>query len=145
MLAPDQAHPNGAAERGLVIAFAAVVLSFVAATAYTQLGSRAITRAALEIEQSAAPPIEHLPAPRTELPRLALLMDDYVDEFPAHRHASPVALFTARRRVGMELQAYFALPPFPGERELWWRLHEELGHLDASLERALSQVEAGGQ
>lgn len=130
-------------ERWVAGAFALVVASFILSTAISQERAAAIARDALDIQGAAAPSIERLAAARAELHRLALLLDDHVDAAAEGRPGDAAAVREARRRVGHELDGYFALPTFPGERELWERLHTAMARLDTSIGRALGEAGRG--
>ncbi len=128
--------------RALVIAFAAVAVSFVLATLVSERSDVKIRRDAGAITANAAPSIVHLEAFRTEARRLIVLTDDEVDralerqgqgdwaearartartERPA-RAAPALAPETLPEqslvRLNREWTLYRALPNFPGELEL---------------------------
>lgn len=129
--------------RLVALGFALVAAGFVISTAYSQYRASAIAASAIDIEQSAAPSVHRLAMARVELERLVRLVDDLVDDRLARCPADAAAAEAARARVAAELDAYFALPTFAGERVLWAQLHGEVSRLDGALGRVLAQSEAG--
>lgn len=129
--------------RALVIAFAAVAVSFVLATLVSERSDVKIRRDAALITGNAAPSIVHLEAFRSEARRLVVLADDEVDralERQGQRDAAELRAYAGRAvrntrptlpapQAGVlpadvlavlerEWSAYRSLPTFPGELEL---------------------------
>jgi signal transduction histidine kinase len=127
----------------ILIAFAAVVVSFVAATFYSEHRARLIERSAFSIKDDAAASILHLSAARTELRRLQLLADNLVDAASDRKPTSPDEVTRARARMDREIEAYLALPADPGEAQTWNRANEILQRVNGDLDRVLALVRAG--
>lgn len=129
--------------RALVIAFAAVAVSFVLATLVSERSDFKIRDDAALITGNAAPSIVHLEAFRSEARRLVVLADDEVDralERQGQRDAAELRARAGRAArsartplppseqgllpaealavLDREWALYRALPPFPGELEL---------------------------
>jgi len=129
--------------RALVIAFAAVAVSFVLATLVSERSDFKIRDDAALITGNAAPSIVHLEAFRSEARRLVVLADDEVDralERQGQRDAAEMRARAGRAArvtrpplpppeqglppaevlavLDREWSRYRALPPFPGELEL---------------------------
>ena len=129
--------------RALVIAFAAVAVSFVLATLVSERSDVKIRGDAALITGNAAPSIVHLEAFRSEARRLVVLADDEVDralERQGQRDAAELRARAGRAArstrpplpapqagvlpadvmavLDREWSAYRSLPTFPGELEL---------------------------
>ncbi len=127
--------------RALVIAFAAVAVSFVLATLVSERSDVKIRHDAAAITGNAAPSIVHLEAFRSEARRLVVLADDEVDRALERQGQRDAAVLRARAghtvrdarqtppespgvpeeslvRLEREWSLYRALPNFPGELEL---------------------------
>src|SRR5581483_9779383 len=112
-----QAAPSS---RSLVVAFAAVAVSFVMATVASEYSDVEIRDSARDITRNAAPSIVHLEAFRSEARRLIVLADDYIDESVSaimaeperisHLPAARQALEASRTRLEGQWQLYQALP-----------------------------------
>lgn len=127
--------------RVLLLAFAAVILCFVASTAYSQRSEGAIGGEALLISDRAAPSIEHLARARAELSHLTILMRDRVDALAAgDKGPDPRECEHARQHIEHELSAYSALA---GERDAEAAIRREFRGLDQALPRVLEAVERG--
>ena len=159
-----QAAPSA---RALVIAFAAVAVSFVLATLVSERSDVKIRRDAAAITGNAAPSIVHLEAFRSEARRLVILADDEVDraqerQFQRDRQhesrqarAGRVARSLAPTSAGVDLPTeslarlerewtlYRALPTFRGERELAAQVVDVRDRFVADLQRVLSLARAG--
>ena len=72
-----------------------------------------------DIAFNAAPSIEHLAAARAEMRSLEFDLRDLVREVVAGRREDPTRIEDQRARVRSSVEAYLALPVFPGEREVW--------------------------
>src|SRR5260370_36379797 len=66
-------------DRTLLLAFCAVVISFVASTIYTEQRTRELDLAASQIATVAAPGIEQLATLRAEVHQLMQLLTEYVE------------------------------------------------------------------
>jgi signal transduction histidine kinase len=111
-------------KRWVSIVFAAIVLSFVAATALVHLELRSVDRAALGIATNTAPSIERLADARAELRHLQTVLEGAPDSRTVHE---------ARRALDDRVDAYLALPVLPDEHEAWTRVLAARGHVDEAL------------
>jgi len=145
----DHAAPS---KRTLVVAFAAVAISFVTATVVSEYSDVEIRRAAAGITGNAAPSIVHLEAFRSEARRLIVLVDDYVDESVNASMADPKSvshLQASRQKLGpsiMQMQeewrVYQGLPVFPGERELGREVARAKQRLELDIDEVLAAVDS---
>jgi len=119
------------AERALVTAFAAVVLSFVAASWFGQHHASEIERAALSIQTNAAPSIRRLANARAELRRLQLLVHRALDE-TTHRERV-LEISAGRQLLDEEIAEYRRLPTYPGENVAWRQAETSLARMDLAL------------
>lgn len=121
--------------RRIVATFAAVALSFIGTTLYSQSVQRAIDRSAIQIATNAAPSIEHLEGARSQL-------RDLEEQVRAYRAAPDPALLAriAAERVELrrEIEAYRVLPVFEGEPEIWRQTITCIERFDRMLDRALA-------
>ncbi len=124
-------------------AFAAVVLAFVAATAYSESASSLINSAALSIATNAAPSVEHLAEIRGGLRQLLVAEDEFVDMIVAGRSTSPGSLLASRTELERDLHAYRSLPAYPGEEQAWNESGRELNLLDRTLSELISAASQG--
>ena len=90
--------------RWINLVFAAIVLSFLTATAFVHLKLRAVDHASLGISMNTAPSIERLADARAELRHLQMRLDDGSDDRAIHE---------ARRVLDERIDAYLALPILP--------------------------------
>ncbi len=125
--------------RLLLGAFAAVAALFFAANAVSQLTMRRIDGASDAIALDAAPSTEHLGAIRTWVRQLELLAATAAADGDARARAAVAPALSA---LAAEVEAYLALPPFPGERGLWREVQLAHGEFDAAVRRALARLEA---
>src|SRR6185312_6213218 len=100
-------------DRAVGLAFAAVVISFVSATWFSERRSAEVERAALSIHRNAAPSIHRLAAARAELRRLQLLVHRALEE--DSRPSNVLEISAGRELLDQQLAAYTALPLYPGE------------------------------
>jgi signal transduction histidine kinase len=127
--------------RSLIIAFAAVTLSFLGATLYTQYTSAQIDTAADVIGSDTSPSIEHLEAMRAEANRVQFLLADYMDQGAEAGPATRDAIDQGLSRMNAEVAAYLMLPTGPGETKLWGDMQQALVQFSVAVDRALTQVE----
>jgi signal transduction histidine kinase len=133
-------------QRTILACFAAVVLSFVSASAYEQWKTSSVERDALAIQGNAAPSILRLSAARAELRRLQYLTDDLVDSPRAERSFRFRAVAESLRAVGENIAVYSQLPFFPGEHELLAPVRSALRAVERDvddIETALVQGDDG--
>jgi signal transduction histidine kinase len=128
-------------ERVVVIAFAAVVVSFVSATWFSERQSAEIQRAALSIEGNAAPSIRHLATAAAELRHLQLLVHRALEQ---ESGASAILEIDAKRaRLEQQLAAYESLPVFPGEDASWRQAKSAVNRLDGDLFQIVEALDRG--
>src|SRR5512141_1439961 len=94
----------------LPIIFSAIVLSFVAATAFSDWRLTALDRASLDIADNAAPSIERLAAARGEMRRLQILLREYLDRRAIGAPADRGAIQLSRRSMDRSIDESLALP-----------------------------------
>lgn len=124
----------------LVGTFAAVALSFLAATAVTQHAIARIDSASDEIAFNSAPSIRHLAALRSAARQAQFLAGDLLARGDPRGRA---AVENALGEVNAEANAYLRLPTFAGERDLWRDLGDALAALNGALQRTLADVDSG--
>jgi signal transduction histidine kinase len=154
--------------RTVVVAFAAVAISFLVATTLSELSDVEIRHAARDITSNAAPSITYLEAFRSEVRRQVVLADDYIDEVVARagraaakrgaahdvttaataaRRGSSLArrdaIAASQRRLAAQWRAYRGLPRFPNEAALS-QLADDIGErFSADIRRALRDADGG--
>jgi signal transduction histidine kinase len=128
-------------ERAIIIAFAAVVLSFVSATWFSEQRSDKLERAALSIHSNAAPSIRRLATASAELRRLQLLVHRALEREPGPSNAFEIS--AGRELLNEQLSAYQALPYYPGEDAAWLRAKAALNRLDDQLTRIVAALGQG--
>jgi signal transduction histidine kinase len=121
---------------GLV--FGLIVVSFVAATSFSQWRMRAIDQAAGAIAFEAAPSIERLAAARGEMRQLQVLLSAFRGPTPRGADLDARTLGATRQRIDTAIADYLVLPVFPEERPLWEQVLRDKDALDT----ASSQLEA---
>ena len=128
-------------ERAIVAAFAAVVLSFVGATWFSERQGGEVERAALSIHGNAAPSIRRLATAKTELRRLQLLVHRALTQESGDSRV--LGINAARELLDEQLAAYEALPSYPGEDALWRRARSAIGRFDGILGQIIGALAAG--
>lgn len=129
--------------RLVAIAMFAVVVSFAATMTFSQLQLRPITERALTILGDATPGLEHIAAIDAELLDLNMNAHHYVDLSPGAADEAREAFRAARRRIATEIEAYRALPAFPGESERVDAIVADLALLDAATDAVMRAADAG--
>lgn len=129
-----------AVDRALIGAFAAVVLSFVAASWLSQIGAGEIEEAALSIHTNAAPSIRRLANTRAELRRLQLMVHRALDEAGPSRQRV-LEIDAGRELVDQEVREYRQLPVYPGEAQAWRQAEDALDALDRELSGIVASLE----
>jgi signal transduction histidine kinase len=117
------------------------VLSFVAATLYSEYRTGEIERAALDIEGKAAPSIRRLANARAELRRLQLLVHRALDDVSAPRRT--IEIDAGRALLDEEIVEYTRLPMYPSEVKIWEGVKVSLARLDADVTAILAAVGRG--
>lgn len=145
-MAPDRSHGPPPRRRAsgslLLVAFAAVVASFVANTAYTEHLASSIDRAAVDIAFQAMPRIQHLAATAAELRRFNVLLRAYVSAAAKGRAANPGDVMRTRAAVDTEIRPYLARQYFPGEGTIRANVTRELAVLDDLVNRTIGEITA---
>jgi signal transduction histidine kinase len=131
MIAPSQAR--SLSRRLLPLMTGVVVVSFVAATLYTQLllGSDVD---ALDIAFNSAPSIAELADARAEVRALGNLAERVAAADATER--ARVAYADQRRLLEESLARYRQTPSYPGENELYLDLRAQLQRLDSAVNQA---------
>jgi signal transduction histidine kinase len=127
----------------IVACFAAVVLTFVTATAYEQHRASAIERTALIINADAVPGVRHLAAARSDILRMPFLVEDVLQASPGGSGVALSTVLRTRQQIEDEIDAYLALPVYPGETEQWRQSKTALPLFDRAIEETLAGVAAG--
>ena len=128
-------------ERALMAAFAAVVLSFVGATWFSERQGAEVERAALSIHGNAAPSIRRLATAKTELRRLQLLVHRALAQESGSSRV--LGINAGRELLDEQLGAYDALPSYAGEDELRQRARSAIDRFDGVLAQIVGAL-AGG-
>jgi signal transduction histidine kinase len=128
-------------ERVVIVAFAAVVLSFLGATWFSERQSGEIQRAALSIQGNAAPSIRRLATAAAELRHLQLLVHRALEQESGS--SAVVAIETARAQLDEQLAAYELLPVYPREDASWRRAESAVGRLDGDLSTITEALDRG--
>jgi len=127
----------------LFLVFGAVVVSFIAATAFEHWRLIAIDRASRDIADNASPSIERLTAARGEVRRIQVLLREHLDR-KAHGEASDrKPIDQARQEMDRELTEYLSLEPFPDEQKFWAGLLRGQADLHEAVTRSLLEAERG--
>jgi signal transduction histidine kinase len=119
-----------------LFASATTVACFLAATVYTQNRLGRLVTLASTLELNAVPSIQYLGKAAVDLAKLDELLDELT--LPAGAADSRELREEAHRGVGTlreDIDRYLALPPLPGERQLWRGLRD-------AVEGAARAVEA---
>jgi signal transduction histidine kinase len=127
--------------RFLLVAFAAVAVTFFTANLVTQRAMREIDGASDQIAFDAAPSIEHLAALRSAVRNAQFLVG--IELAGGTDALSRAGIEEALAQVTREANAYLSLPTFPGERAFWSGLNTAIAAFDGAVERALAQLDAG--
>jgi signal transduction histidine kinase len=112
-----------------LVAFAAVALCFMSATAYTQLVQASINEDVQGITANAGPSIEHLSRAQAELRHIHTLLHLYVVG-REHDATELEEIDRARKELRAEVRAYVALPAFSEEPPLWHEAERTLAELE---------------
>lgn len=137
-------------DRLLVLSFVLTVASFLVSRWIWETRTQGIDAAASSITSDAAQAVEHLSKARAELRRMQGLLGDMTTPVPERDDASrtegagPVesSFRRSRSEFERELNLYLALPPYPGEEDLWGAILENKRALDDCIGRVLGAVAA---
>jgi len=128
-----------AVQRSLIVAFAAVVLSFIGASWFGQHRAAEIERAALSIHSDAAPSIRRLANARAETRRLQLLVHRALDEESPRNRILEIG--AGQALLEKEVEDYRRLPPYSGELAVWQQADGALARLNADLAAIVAGLE----
>jgi signal transduction histidine kinase len=126
----------------LVVAFSAVVLCFIAATAYTTVRFREIDHVVDRISESGVPEVRYLNGARRSLRRTQQLAQQLVDGASEGRRGSRAPLEESRRALRSEIDAYRSLLSPPQDQSVSAGLEQARDQVEASLGRALARLDA---
>jgi signal transduction histidine kinase len=129
----------------VILTLAVVVGAFLGGSGYAEYRAGRTHALTTEIANNESPSIMHLAAARAELRDLQRLLTTHVLQASTGRTTSVQALKDVRDRLREHLQAYFALPALPTERELWARIELELTDVDVLAGRIVEATAAGRQ
>lgn len=138
-------------DRLLVLSFVLTVASFLISRWIWETRTQGIDVAANSITSDAAQAVEHLSKARAELRRMQGALGDLAETAAEHddanRKESASQLESAFRRAGGDFEhdwsAYVALPPYPGEEDLWTTILGKKRAMDDSIGRVLGASAAG--
>ena len=118
-------------------------MSFVGATLFTTYSSQNIDSAALSIATNATPSIQHLAAARSDLRELQALVSRALENMTTGRpYAERSQIEHTREALAGEINAYLSLPPYPGEKQLWGAISQDLQELNGVTDRLLAKLNA---
>jgi signal transduction histidine kinase len=132
----------------IVLTLSVVVASFVGATVYAEFRASRTHALTAEIAANESPSIMHLAAARAELRDMQRLVTTHVllgatGRASATQASSRAALARVRERLRANLDAYFALPTLPRERDLWGLIEKQLTEVDAISQQILDASDRG--
>jgi signal transduction histidine kinase len=132
--------------RPLLLAVAAVVISFVLAVWVSQRRLNDIEENLSAVVSNAEPSVARLEEARTELDHIALYLDEYVAATAEHvpgALSSRARLHDARVRLRESVDAYGRLPFFPGEEARYRDARADLDECESTVNRILERTGAG--
>jgi nitrogen-specific signal transduction histidine kinase len=136
----DFAAIRSATSRSLWLMLLVIVAAFGSANGFSQYGASQIDVLASAIATNAAPSIQELSAARSELRHLQSLLTDYAAAGP-ERSQWRVEIENAQKSYSSHIVRYLDLPVFPGERDRWNGVSEELDRLDSTVARILALID----
>jgi signal transduction histidine kinase len=119
--------------RLLVGVSAAVVVSFLVATALSQRLAARIDDGAQSIITNAMPSVQYLSAARTDLHRLDAAAERYAAARMSGDAPDSTWLDVPRRDLNSAIETYLALPFYAGEREMYKGTADAIAHLDEEI------------
>lgn len=128
--------------RWLALAFAAVVLCFIGATAYSQVRASEIRVLSASIARNAMPSIQQLAFAQSELRHLDALVDRYVNANSETREDALKSVLRAQGKVDAAVDAYLRIPVYPGETELFTSIRGKLSGIDQAIATTRALVDA---
>ncbi len=129
--------------RWLVAFFTAVVSCFVGSTIYTHVQARDIDALARSIGTDALPSMRHLAAARMELRHVQELIGRYATADAPEQGAVLSSMMETQKRLKDEIQAYLALPIFPGEELLWQSVRDSVNAVQQAIEQLREATDRG--
>lgn len=136
-MARDRSH------RALILAFCAVVICFLASTAYTQWRVRQLDDAASTIANVAAPRIETLASLRAETHDLAQQLTDYVARASEGLPVNREHVREPQAKLQRALERYSALLHDASRSDHQGEIEHKLASLNSAAERVLTAVDQG--
>ena len=136
-MARDRSH------RALILAFCAVVICFLASTAYTQWRVRQLDNAASTIANVAAPRIETLASLRAETHDLAQQLTDYVGRASEGLPVNRERVRESQAKLQRALERYNALPHDASRFDHRGEIEHKLASLNSATESILTAVDQG--
>jgi signal transduction histidine kinase len=127
----------------IVLTLAVVVVAFLGGSSYAEWRANRTHDLTAEIASNESPSILYLAAARAELRDLQRLLNTHVLLASTGRPAPTQPLKAVRDRLRSNLQAYFALPALPDERELWQHIDKELTDVDVLVGEIMQATAAG--
>ena len=124
----------------IVVTLAIVVASFVGGSIYGEVRATRTHALTAEIAGNESPSIMHLAAARADLRDLQRLLSTHVLLASTGQKTVSEPLKQVRERLRADLEAYFALPYLPGERDLWRGIEKELIDVDVLAGRILEET-----
>jgi signal transduction histidine kinase len=126
----------------LVLAFTAVVGSFVATTLVVHVESSRVATLAGEITDNSGPSIERLALVRRSILETEIVLANYIHD-PAAREQNNAMLAFELTRFRERTRAYLSLPPVEGEQALRIELQEEWLRFGDLVRRTRDAAAAG--
>src|SRR5262249_28223141 len=130
-------------QRWLILAFCAVVICFVASTAYTQWRVKQLDNAASTIANIDAPRIETLASLRAETHDFAQRLTDYIARASEGRPVDRERVRQPQAKLKRELERYRALPLDAPRADHRAEIEHKLAGLHSAAERILDTVDQG--
>lgn len=127
--------------RWLAVAFTAVVLCFVGATAYSQLRESEVSVLSDSLANNAMPSIRHLALARSELHHVKALVDKYITDDDGAREETLSSLLEATNQIDWEMEAYLSLASYPGESELFREIRARVSAIEQAIAATRASVE----
>ncbi|MGZ3460862.1 MAG: hypothetical protein ACXU86_20435, partial [Archangium sp.] len=133
---PSSSHEHRTFGYGLIVAFVLLILCFVGSTFVAMHLAQGISTTSEHIANNAAPSVFILASARTDLRRVEVGLDDYVERAePLPNEAQQ--LQGSLRALDEDLEHYYALPRFSGEQSLWPPIEAQRKALNEAVQLAL--------
>ncbi len=134
--------PDPRSTRLLIAGYVVVVSSFLAAVLFTQSHIQSIDVASDDIARNAMPTVKHLGDARQAVGELEVALLVHVGSAARVSPAARPAIEAPLRELAVHVDAYLALPLFPGERPLYDDVQRATHALVNAVDRMLGQLEA---